>query len=63
MVDGDYLFIKVTNPSAEPPKKAQPGRGLGTRILSDLAARYGGRYQADYKGGTFTAMVSLLAVE
>jgi len=61
-VDGDYLFIKVVNPSAAPPKKPLPGRGYGSRILSDLAARYGGDYQTGYRDGIFTAVVSLLAV-
>ena len=61
-VDGDYLFIKVTNPSNEPPKNILPGRGYGMRILSDLAARYGGDYQSRYRDGMFTAVASLLAV-
>jgi len=62
MIDGDYLFIKVVNPSSEPSKKAQPGRGYGSRILSDLAARYGGDYRTEYRDGEFTAVMSLLAV-
>jgi len=63
MVDGDYLFIKAANPTKEPQKKPAPGRGQGSRILSDLAARYGGDYRAEYKDGVFTAVVSLLAVD
>jgi len=62
-VDGDYLFIKAVNPSAAPPKKPLPGRGYGTRILSDLAARYGGNYQSEYRDGMYTAVASLLAVD
>jgi len=62
MVDGDYLFIKAANPSIEPMKKPVSGRGHGSRILSDLAARYGGDYRTEYQEGVFTAVVSLLAV-
>lgn len=61
--DGDYLFIKATNPSDKPGAKPAPGRGYGMRILSELAGRYGGNFQSDYSEGTFTAVVSLLAVE
>jgi len=60
MINGDYLFIKATNPSNKPPKNPAPGRGYGSRILSDLAARYGGDYQTEYKDGVFSAVVSLL---
>jgi len=63
MQDGDYLFIKAINPSKEPSKKPVAGRGYGSRILSDLASRYGGDYRAEYKDGVFTATVSLLATE
>jgi sensor histidine kinase regulating citrate/malate metabolism len=61
MADGDYLFIKTVNPSSEPAKKALPGHGYGSRILTELAHRYGGDYRTDYKDGVFTAFVSLLA--
>ena len=61
MTEGDYLFIKVVNPSGEPPKKPAPGRGYGSRILADFAARYGGVYTTEYAGGMFTVVVSLLA--
>jgi sensor histidine kinase regulating citrate/malate metabolism len=60
--DGDYLFIKAVNPSAEP-KKSAPGRGYGTRILKELANRYEGDFQSDYRDGMFTAVVSLLAAQ
>jgi len=59
-IEGDYLFIKLTNPSNEPSKKRIPGRGYGTRILSDLAARYGGSYKGEYSSGIFTAVISLM---
>lgn len=63
MVAGDYLFIKVTNPSNKPRRKQITGRGYGFRILSDLTERYGGSFQSHYHNGIFTAVVSLLAVE
>ncbi|MDR1769172.1 MAG: GHKL domain-containing protein [Hungatella sp.] len=63
MVAGDYLFIKVTNPSNKPRHKPIAGRGYGFRILSDLAERYGGSFQSHYNNGIFTAVVSLLAAE
>lgn len=63
MVTGDYLFIKVTNPSRKPRRKPAAGRGYGFRILSDLAERYGGSFQSHYSNGIFTAVVSLLSVE
>ena len=63
MTDGDYIFVKVTNPSEEPPDKPAPGRGYGSRILSDLAKRYSGDYKVSYEDGIFTAIVSLLNEE
>ena len=57
--EGDYLFLKVTNPSP-PPQPPREGRGLGTQILTELAQRYGGDYQTEYKDGVFSAVVCLL---
>jgi hypothetical protein len=62
VVEGDYIFIKVANPSVEPPAKPAPGRGYGFRILSDLAALYSGDYRTEYNDGIFTAVISLIAV-
>lgn len=59
---GDYLLIKVINPS-KVPAKTLAGRGYGSRILSDLAAWYGGAYQGEYKNGVFTAITSILAAD
>ena len=62
LADGDYLFIKVTNPSGRPKSKPAPGRGYGLRILSELAKRYDGDFQSDFRDGVFTVVMSLLAV-
>ena len=59
--DGDYLIIKARNPS-EIPKKTAPGRGYGSRILAELAARYEGDYITEYKDGIYTVLMSLLAM-
>lgn len=63
-VDGDYLFIKTTNPGAAPSggKNEAPaaGRGYGVRICDNLAGRYGGAYQRTFHAGVYTALVSLL---
>lgn len=62
--EGDYVFICVVNPSAPPrgiaEKPTADGHGYGTRILADLAQRYGGGYRGRYEDGKFTALVSLL---
>jgi signal transduction histidine kinase len=63
MVDGKYLFIKVVNPSGEPKRDKAPGRGRGSRILADIAARYCGDYSAEYKDGMYTVIISLPAVK
>jgi signal transduction histidine kinase len=63
LADGDYLFIKSANPSNKPAKTRLPGRGYGTRILTDLAARYHGEYRGEYENGIFTASVLLLTAE
>jgi len=60
LLDGDYLFIKMTNSSKKPPQKPLPGRGYGSRIISDIVARYEGDYRTRYKEGEFTAVLSLL---
>ena len=60
LIDGDYLIIKAQNPSGEP-KKAAQGRGYGTRILAELAARYDGDYISEYKDGFYTVLISLIA--
>jgi signal transduction histidine kinase len=60
LTDGDYLVIKSVNPSVAPTKPA-PGRGYGTRILTELAAKYDGDHISEYKNGVFTVLLSLTA--
>jgi signal transduction histidine kinase len=63
IVDGDYLFIKTTNPSDKPKHKSVPGHGYGIKIVSELTKQYGGDFQSNYCDGKFTAVASLLAVD
>ena len=63
MIDGDYLFIRIINPSDAPGEKPAKGRGYGTRILSGIAARYEGEYLYEYSEGVFSATVSLMTAE
>lgn len=63
MIDGDYLFIKVVNPSDKPPRDPLPGHGYGSRILRDLTKRYNGDYRTEYKDRAFIAVASLLAAD
>ncbi len=58
MESGDYLFIKTVNPAA-PAEGPREGHGYGSRILQDLARRYGGEYRTDCTEGVYTAVVSL----
>jgi hypothetical protein len=62
--ENSTIFVKKEplETSGEPPKKTIQGRGYGSRILSDFAARYNGDYRTEYKDGIYTAVVSLLAV-
>lgn len=62
-LDGDYLFIKTENPSPPPEEKALPGRGRGTKILTEIAREYGGDYAGSYEEGRYVAVVSLLILK
>ena len=59
-LDGDYLFVKVLNPSKTPIDKPVEGHGYGKRILKELSERYHGKYLAEYQNGIYTAIVTLL---
>lgn len=50
----------TANTAASDTANTPPPRGYGSKILTDLSTRYGGSYQAEYKNGYFTAVVSLL---
>lgn len=63
LADGDYLFIKATNPWYEQSPKPMLIHGYGFRILSEIAKRYGGNFQSNYRDGKFTVVMSLLAVD
>jgi signal transduction histidine kinase len=59
IIDGDYLLVKVTNPSVKPAKKRAPGRHYGLQILTGLAKEYGGDFHSSWREGIFTAIMSL----
>lgn len=54
-----YLVIKCQNPSPKAPGEKPDGTGYGFKILSDIAARYQGDFFTEYRGGAFTAQLSL----
>lgn len=56
---GDYLLLRTVNPSP-PPEGPKAGHGYGSKILREIAEKYGGSYETSYSGGVFTAVVSLL---
>ena len=62
LIEGDYLFIKATNPSDAPKSNPKSGRRYGLAILSELAAKYGGDFQNNYRDGIFTAVVALQCI-
>lgn len=59
-MEGDYLFIKVANPSKKPLDKRTEGHGYGTRILRDLTTRYNGEYWGIFENDCYYATVSIL---
>lgn len=63
IMEGDYLFIKATNPSDKPNPIPTPGRGYGRQIISELAKRYDGDFHSQYQNGVYTVVVSLAVVK
>lgn len=63
-IKGNYLFIKVKNPSTKEyvNRKRRKERGYGTQILADIANRYEGKYEAFFKSNYYTATVIVKAV-
>lgn len=61
---GNYLFIKVLNPSTKEHvmRKRRKGHGYGTKILEDIARKYEGEYDASFKKGLYTATIAVRAV-
>ena len=63
-VNGDYLQIKICNPSNPPDKiihsiLATNTHGHGQDILRDIAMLYNGSFLTDWKDGTYIAMLAL----
>lgn len=63
MLEGDYLFIKATNPSDKPNPIPTPGRGYGKQIISEIARRYDGSFYNNYQNGEYSVLVSLAVVK
>lgn len=58
--DGDFLHIKTKNPSPSPERKRRAdGHGYGQQILRDIAQQYDGSFQAEWRDGVYTAVLSL----
>lgn len=58
--DGDFLHIKTENRSLPPERKRRSdGHGYGQQILRDIAQQYHGSFQAEWKDGIYTAVLSL----
>ena len=63
-IKGDYLVVKVCNPTTGnyAGRKRRKGRGYGTQILENLARTYEGSYRAGYENGWYRAFVVVKAV-
>ena len=61
-MDGDYLFVKVTNPTAPVPASKPPQRqGYGQLILKEIAEKYNGAFQCATDSNTYSAVISITA--
>lgn len=58
-MDGDYLFIKASNPSTPPSQGINNRQGYGRLILEDIAQRYNGASQHKYLDGVYSAVITL----
>lgn len=57
---GDYLHVKVLNPSLPPVEKSHtPGHGYGQKILADIASLYHGEFFTEFADGIYKAALSL----
>ena len=63
-IKGNYLFVKVKNPSTKDyvNRKRRKERGYGTQILADIANKYDGKYEVIFKNGIYSATVMVKAV-
>ena len=55
---GDYLHIKVRNPSL-PPASPKEGHGYGQKILVDIAATYSGQFRMHYENHVYEAYLCI----
>lgn len=63
-IKGNYLFIKVKNPSTKDyvNRKRRKERGYGTQILTDIAKKYDGNYETSFNNDYYSAVVMVKAV-
>ena len=61
---GNYLFVKVKNPSTKNyvNRKRRKNRGYGTQILADIADKYDGKYEVSFEDDVYSAVVMVKAV-
>ena len=64
VIKGNYLFVKVINPSTKEyvNRKRRKERGYGTKILADIAKKYEGEYEASFRNGVYSATIMVKAV-
>lgn len=55
---GKYLIMKCENTSVNAPGKIPEGSGYGLKILKDIANRYEGMFQHEYKNQKYYAQLS-----
>lgn len=58
-IRGNYLFVKVTNPTTKEHanRKRRKEHGYGTLILKDIAKKYDGEYTGKFDKGYYTATI------
>lgn len=60
-IRGNYLFVKVKNPSTKEyvNRKHRKERGYGTQILADIAKKYAGQYEASFEKEHYSVMITV----
>lgn len=63
-IKGNYLMIKIQNPStkAHTTRRQREGRGYGTQILKMIAEKYDGTYTSEYQNGIYTVLMAVKGI-